>query len=445
MSGGSLQPPRKVLFVSYYAPPFGGPQGFRAAQFLSHLPEFGWEPTLLTVAARAYADDPGPSDDVSFAGTRAGAIETSMIPLDRWVERVKGRRDGGGGITAAAATSTGGYPLLTRASAMLATPDRLVGWVPHAVRAGLAAARDADLIHGAGPPYTNHLAAIALARLSGTPLSVMVDDPWVSMSHRTWYSDRQRRAHERLERASMRRASVVLAGTEGFGADLAARHPDAGVAEKLHVVRWGYEPGSVPTDVEAPPAPPVRFIYTGSLRGAQYDPSALFATLASMLERDPGLSSRVRFDFYGGTDPAYAALAARPPLEDVVRMHGFRPHAEVSAEIRRSHAAVLLIGDSHPELRWYESAKLFTYAGSGRPTLAIVPPGGDAARLVESRGLGLVAPSGDREAIAAAIGRLEGEHAELAPGPERVAGLDSRSVIGDAARAFDAAVGGATG
>lgn len=441
MSSGCSQPPRRVLFVSYYAPPFGGPQGFRAAQFLRHLPAFGWQPTLLTAAVGAYKGDPGPRDEVSFAEARAGAIETSMIPLDRWVERVKGRRAGGDGVAAQSPSSGGSYSLITRTSALLATPDRLVGWVPYAVRAGLGAARRADLIHGAGPPYTNHVAAMALARLSGKPLSVMVDDPWVSMSHRTWYSDRQRRVHRRFERASMTRARAVLAGTEGFGADLAARHPDAGVTAKLHIVRWGYEPATVPLDVEAPAAPPVRFVYAGSLRGAQYDPTALFEALGSMLERDPALGERIRFDFYGGADPVFAGLAARAPLDRLVTMHGFRPHNEVSAEIRRAHAGVLLIGDAHPELHWYESAKLFTYAGSGRPTLAIVPPGGDAARLVESRRLGIVAPSGDREAIAAAIERIAREHVALAPEAGSVVGLDSRSVIGEAARAFDFAVG----
>ena len=97
--------PRSVLFVSYYAPPFGGPQGFRAAQFLAHLPAFGWNPTLLTVATRAYTDDPGPSDGSPSPAPGAGAIETSMIPLDRWVERVKGRRAAEGGIAAAAAAT----------------------------------------------------------------------------------------------------------------------------------------------------------------------------------------------------------------------------------------------------------------------------------------------------------------------------------------------------
>lgn len=441
MTACRAQPRRKVLFVSYYAPPYGGPQGFRTTQFMRHLPELGWDPTLLTAKAEVYAGDPGPRDAVSFREVRQGAVEALAIPVDRLVDRIKRSRAPGEGVTATPpVTPAGGYPLTMRLAAMLATPDRLVSWAPHAVVAGLGPAWRADLIHAAGPPYTNHLVGLALARLTGKPLSVMIDDPWVAMSHRIWYSETQRRMHQRLERESVRRARVVLAGTEGFGADLASRYPREGVAEKLHIVRWGFEPDPNLTEIEPPTPPPLRFIYTGSLRGAQYDPTLLFETVASMMARDPGLRSRIRFDFYGGVDPAYAELAGRSPLAEVVHLHGFRPHSEISAEIRRAHIAVLIIGDTHPELSWYESAKLFTYAGSGRPTLAIVPPGGDAARLIESRRLGVVAPSGDRGAIAAAIERLAREHADLAPTAADVAGLDSRSVIGDAAVAFEAAV-----
>ncbi len=451
MSAPDRSGPRRVLFISYFSPPYGGPQGFRAAQFLTHLPACGWIPQLLTVKAAAYPVDSGYSDQTSYPGIRDGAIETSTLSLDRAVDRFRrGERGSAGSVSSpvagtGASSGSGGFSLPTRVAALATTPDRLVGWTPFAVRAGLGPARRADVILAAGPPFTNHLVGLALARLAGKPLSVMVDDPWVSMTHRTWYSARQRRLHERLERLSVERADSVMAGTEGFGADLVARHPGSGLDRKLRIVRWGYEPDPELAGIQPASAPPVRFIYTGSLRGAQYDPSALFAALESMLRRDPKLAERIHLDIYGGVEPGYAAAAARPPLGSLITVHGFRPHKEISAEIRRSHVAVLLIGDTHPELRWYESAKVFTYAGAGRPTLAIVPPGGDAARLVEGRGLGLVAQSDDPEAIVEAILRLEREHEALTPPESAAVGLDSRSVISEAAKALDLAFETRTG
>ena len=425
---------RRVLYVSYYSPPYGGPQGFRAAQFIRHLPAHGWEPTLLTVKRTGYDDDPGPVDDISFRGARSGAIETGTLPLQALATRF---RAGGEGA------ASGGPPQEARVSrkaklaALVATPDRLAGWIPFAVARGLRAARRSDLIFAAGPPYTNHVAGMILARLTGTPLVVMVDDPWVSMSHRVWHGELQQRIHRRLERASLARADGILAGTEGFGGDIARRNPEA-VGDKLTIVLWGYEPDDVPRDVPAEEAPPVRFVYAGSLRGAHYDPTGLFAALRRLLAEDPQLSRRLRFDFYGAATPQFMALAAG--LEEVIAFHGFQPHREISAAIRRAHATVLLINDTHEELGWYTSAKLFTYAGSQRPTLALVPPGGDAARLVEARGLGIVAPPQDPEAIAAAVLRVERDHARLRDAIRDVSDFSSDAVVAAAAAAFGRAV-----
>lgn len=41
---------KRVLIVAYYFPPSGGPGVQRVLKFVKYLPEFGWEPAVLTVA-----------------------------------------------------------------------------------------------------------------------------------------------------------------------------------------------------------------------------------------------------------------------------------------------------------------------------------------------------------------------------------------------------------
>ena len=40
---------RKVLVITYYWPPSGGPGVQRILKFCKYFPEFGWEPIVLTV------------------------------------------------------------------------------------------------------------------------------------------------------------------------------------------------------------------------------------------------------------------------------------------------------------------------------------------------------------------------------------------------------------
>ena len=53
---------RKVLIVTYFWPPAGGPGVQRVLKFVKYLPKFGWEPIILTVAEGEY-----PAIDFSLA------------------------------------------------------------------------------------------------------------------------------------------------------------------------------------------------------------------------------------------------------------------------------------------------------------------------------------------------------------------------------------------
>ena len=56
----------RVLLISYYFPPSGGPGVQRVLKFAKYLPDFGWQPTVLTVApehaARCFLHQPPPAE-----------------------------------------------------------------------------------------------------------------------------------------------------------------------------------------------------------------------------------------------------------------------------------------------------------------------------------------------------------------------------------------------
>lgn len=53
---------KKVLIITYYWPPAGGAGVQRALKFVKYLPQFGWEPIVLTVE-----NPDSPVDDASLA------------------------------------------------------------------------------------------------------------------------------------------------------------------------------------------------------------------------------------------------------------------------------------------------------------------------------------------------------------------------------------------
>jgi hypothetical protein len=56
---------RRVLVIAYYFPPFGGAGVQRTLKFVKYLPEFGWQPVVLTVKEQvAHLRDPSLEEDI---------------------------------------------------------------------------------------------------------------------------------------------------------------------------------------------------------------------------------------------------------------------------------------------------------------------------------------------------------------------------------------------
>src|SRR3954451_4115504 len=111
---------RRVLIVAYYFPPTGGMGSIRLATFAEHLPEFGWDVTVLAPKGTPHAQDPRLRYPKSRV-VRSRSIELSR--LKRLVPRLGGSADGGDGQARAAARSAG----------RRLYPDAQIGWFPGAV------------------------------------------------------------------------------------------------------------------------------------------------------------------------------------------------------------------------------------------------------------------------------------------------------------------------
>src|SRR5690606_26242631 len=100
------RPMRKALFIAMHFPPYATGSGYlRTLKFCEYLPQFGWEPVVLTMTARTYGN---PQPDNLFAPQypiyRAAALDAAKHLA------IRGR-----------------YP------GAIALPDRWASWAPHAI------------------------------------------------------------------------------------------------------------------------------------------------------------------------------------------------------------------------------------------------------------------------------------------------------------------------
>ena len=219
---------KKVLVVTYYWPPSGGPGVQRVLKFAKYLPAHGWEPIILTVKNGEY-----PSIDPSLAGD---------IPAGCSVHRSISFEPGGLYRPFVGLRSGEPIPVATLAvrdiswrqrwanwiRLNLFIPDAKIGWVPSALKAGRRIIRTTkpDLIFSSSPPQTVQLIAEKLARASGLPWVADYRDPWTRIFHyatsrrSAWARRYDRRLEERIVPAADERITVNQICADLLGPEL---------------------------------------------------------------------------------------------------------------------------------------------------------------------------------------------------------------------------------
>jgi hypothetical protein len=120
-----------------------------------------------------------------------------------------------------------------------------------------------------------------------------------------------------------------------------------------------------------------------------------------MLKRHPEARRTLRAKLAGPYDAGYADRAVALGLTGIVEFQGPRDHAAARALQRSADLLLLWQPRATPTM---VPGKLYEYLDAGRPILAVGDPGGEAAELARRGGAEIV-ECGDREGLAAALGR----------------------------------------
>ncbi len=393
----------RVLVVTYYFPPAGGPGVQRVLKTVKYLRDTGFEPVVLTVADGAF-----PSRDPSLARDVPDGVEVIRTRApDPFA--LYGRLTGKG----AQSVPTGAVDrdgLLARAAlwarANVFLPDARVGWVPFAVAAGRRVLGQAQRAHApfaavvtSGPPHSVHLIGRRLQR-TGVPWVADFRDPWTGIN---FYDDlpmsRPARAFDRrLERLVLQSADAVTTVSPAWAGMLA----EAGDLPpgRVTVVHNGVDAADLGAAADLAARDDVFVLaHVGSLYATR-DPVAVWDAVRDLRER--GQAERLVIRLVGRTDPAVleSAQATGAPVEVV-------PYVDHARAVREQAQAALLLLSIEPFQAdaGMITGKLYEYLASGRPTLSVGPVGGDAAALLDETGGGRLFARDDAAGIAAEIAR----------------------------------------
>jgi glycosyltransferase involved in cell wall biosynthesis len=379
---------RAILLTQYYPPEVGAPQA-RIAALAAGLAASGVETTVHTCFPH-YPDGriKPPYRNRPFTSERCDRVRVLRSAV---------------------------YPAANRGFAR-----RLAGHLSFAASA-LAIGRragPADVVVVETPPLFLAAAAIAYARGKRAALIVNVADLWPDSAIELGALSAPAAigAARALERATYRAAAAITCPTEGITATLARREESAGkevlMRPAVDLERFGPSvPGESGNGGAGQGPAPLRALYAGTVGMAHGLGTLLDA--AEILAAEPAAGPLEVTIAGDGAEAGQlrARLAQRGPAG--VRMLGAVPSERIPALYAACDVGVVMLRD-RPVFHGALPTKMLEGMAAGKPI--VLAADGEAARLIETSGGGVVVPPEDPFALAAAF-------RSLAADPERRARL----------------------
>ena len=389
---------KKVLFLTYYFPPSGGPGVQRSLKFSKYLLDFGWQPTIVTVRPEhaSYPDlDPALSGEIptSVQVERTSAWDPYAL-YAAMLQQEKQDIVSVGFLGEADMNTRQRLARWVRANVFL--PDARVGWVPFAAARGnaLLQREQFDAILTTGPPHSTHLAGLILRIIHKIPWIADLRDPWTEVSYYADLpiSDVSRRIDAWLERRVLETASSVVAVSESMGRQLLAS-----TRTPIEIIQNGFDPQDFP---EARPEPSKdRFVirHVGNLTESQ-NPRVLWQALDEL--RASETMPELQLSFVGNVEPAVLASVREFGLDDFIEVQPYLPHDAAILRMRKSTLLLLCI-NRVVGAKAIVTGKLYEYIAAGRPVLGVGPADGDAARIIGESSAGQMFDFDDVAAVKA--------------------------------------------
>lgn len=401
---------KKVLIISYYFPPSGGPGVQRVLKFVKYLPSFGWKPIVLTVE-----DGDFPARDESLLKEVPADIDVHRTDIFEPYGLYR-KLTGKPGNTAVDVNNIDGGSK-SRLSDKLAEfiratffiPDARIGWKKHAVKEGKKIIDELkpDIIFSSSPPYTCALIAMELKKYAEKSTGKKI--PWVSDFRDAWtdYLTTPNRwflpkmIDKKYERTTLDKADAVTIVASGMKDDFERKYPEVSAKTNFVLLRNGFDAD----DYKHAALPQKRndkftIVYTGSMYGKR-NPYYLLDTVSELVKEGKVNKDKIKFIFVGRMGSDIQDYINNSPLKECIELISYVPHTESIIYLMNADAMLLLI-DEDKYSKMILSGKVFEYLGAsaltGKPVFAIAGDG-EARDLLNETNTGIITPHSHPEIL----------------------------------------------
>ena len=375
----------KVLIISYYWPPSGGPGVQRWLKFVKYLPEFEIHPVIYIPKNPRY-----PITDSSLNQEIPENITIYKNKIFEpyfyagFLSKKKTKQISSGVISDENPSFIEKVLLWIRGNMFI--PDARKYWIKPSVRflTGIIKKEGIDTIITTGPPHSLHLIGLELKKNLDIKWLADFRDPWTSIGYHTKLrlTKASQRKHRQLEKEVANGCDKLLVTSNTTKAEF-----ESITTNPVHVITNGYD---IPESELPFSSLDKKFTlsHIGSLLTGR-NPENLWKVLSEIISENETFRKVFQLNLIGVVGQDVLNCINDNGLGFYTRIIEYVTHEEAVNYQRRSQLLLLAEIDS-PQTRGIIPGKLFEYLAAKRPILAIGPEQWEGGEIVKSTNSGIV-------------------------------------------------------
>ena len=374
---------KKLLIITYYWPPAGGPGVQRWLKFVKYLPEFDVQPIVYVPENPTYPIlDQQLESEVS---DKAIILKKSIFEpyqLASFLSKNKTKKISSGIIPNQKKQSLL-EKLMLWVRGNLFIPDARVFWVQPSVSflEKYIQENEIDTIITSGPPHSLHLIGLELKQKLNITWLADFRDPWTTIGYHKSLrlSHFAAKKHKQLESQVLNSADTIIVTSKTTKADF-----QVFTTKPIEVITNGFDIEKVDKQTLDTK---FSLAHIGSFL-SERNPKILWESLVELCNEIPEFKFHLEIKLIGAVSQEVLETIAQFGLHSYLNNLGYVSHAEAVAHQRKSQVLLLIEIDSQ-DTKSILPGKLFEYLVSERPIVAIGPMGSDFAEIITNTNTGV--------------------------------------------------------
>ena len=379
---------KKILIISYYWPPAGGPGVQRWLKFVKYLPEFGWEPTVFIPENPSYpiVDETLQKDvpkNLKMIKTKIWEPYQLAEKFGKDNKKFKaGQFDVGENQSWKAKLS-----IFVRGNFFI--PDARVFWVKPSVEflEKYLKVNHYDVLVTTGPPHSLHLIGLNLKKkLPNLKWIADFRDPWTEISYYkhlklTKIADKK---HRKLESEVFKNADVTLATSytdaenfrkKGANAFCITNGFDVDASTTLSMTEENSKTLPLSNSTTK-----FTLSYIGVLEQLR-NPEILWETLNDLVQENADFKNDFQLKFVGRLDDKILQKIENSVLKNNLTNLGYQTH-DVALKHMQDSTVLLITNFPQESSKGIIPGKIFEYLATGKTILSFGPKDADVEKIL---------------------------------------------------------------